>query len=67
MRVVSELGFNLESIKSRPLRDAPGSIILYEVVGTLRDSAASKLLSELNAVCTQVKVLGTYHVEASDG
>lgn len=67
MRIVSDLGFNLECIKSRPLKDAPWQYYFYiEVVGDLSGAAASSLLEQLGKVCTQIKVLGTYTIEKSE-
>lgn len=65
--IVSALGFNLECIKSRPLKNAPWQYYFYiEVVGDLAGAAASSLLAQLREVCTQTKVLGTYVVERAD-
>ena len=67
MRIVSDLGFNLECIKSRPLKNAPWQYYFYiEVVGDLSGAAASSLLAQLREFCTQIKVLGTYTIEQSD-
>ncbi len=67
MHIVGDLGFNLECIKSRPLKNAPWQYYFYiEVVGDLSGAAASSLLSQLKEVCTQIKVLGTYTLERSD-
>ena len=67
MYTISSLGFNLECIKSRPLKDVPWQYYFYiEVVGDLSGAAASSLLTELHKVCTQIKVLGTYTIEKSD-
>ena len=67
MQIISDLGFNLECIKSRPLKDAPWQYYFYiEVVGDLSGAAASSLLTELHKVCTQIKVLGTYTIEKAD-
>ena len=67
MYTISDMGFNLECIKSRPLKDVPWQYYFYiEVVGDLSGAAASSLLTELHKVCTQIKVLGTYTIEKSD-
>lgn len=67
MQIIGALGFNLECIKSRPLRNAPWQYYFYiEVIGDLSGTAASSLLGELHKVCMQIKVLGTYTIEKAD-
>lgn len=67
MQLIGEHGFNLECIKSRPLKDAPWQYYFYiEVVGDLSGAAASSLLTDLHNVCMQIKVLGTYTIEKAD-
>lgn len=67
MQIVSDCGFNLECIKSRPLKNAPWQYYFYiEVVGDLSGEAASSLLTQLRRFCMQIKVLGTYTIEQSN-
>ena len=64
VQIISGLGFNLESIKSRPLKYVPWQYYFYvEVVGSLRDTLSQRLLEELREVCQEVKVLGAYRRE----
>ncbi len=67
MATISELGFNLECIKSRPLPDAPWQYYFYiEVVGDLSGATATRMLAQLKTLCTNVKVLGTYTIQKAD-
>ena len=67
VQIISNYGFNLECIKSRPLHNAPWQYYFYiEVVGDLSGAAASSLLTALRSVCMQIKVLGTYTITKAD-
>lgn len=64
VQIISGLGFNLESIKSRPLKFVPWQYYFYvEVVGRLGDTLSQRLLEELREICMEVKVLGSYGKE----
>ena len=61
MQVIGDLGFNLESIKSRPLHNLPWQYYFYvEIVGDLRDDKSKELLALLEKHCQKLKVLGVY-------
>ena len=61
MQIIGEMGFNMESIRSRSLRDVPWQYYFYvEIVGDLREERSQKLLEALRQTCSMVKVLGTY-------
>lgn len=63
MQLVGSLGFNLESIKSRPLRNEPWQYYFYmEVVGNLGEQKSKELIEQLRANCKEVKILGGYTV-----
>ena len=61
MQIIGNLGFNVESIKSRPLRNLPWQYYFYvEVVGDLADEKTAALLESLQHACKKLKVLGAY-------
>ena len=63
-KVIQEIaanGYNLESIKSRPMPNTPWEYYFYvEVVGSLTDQKSARLLQNLNRICKSVRVLGSY-------
>lgn len=64
MKIFSKHGFNLESIKSRPLQQSPWKYYFYvEVEGRIDSKEAIQLLIDLNSKCELVKVLGSYNKE----
>ena len=64
MQIIGEYGYNLESIKSRPLHNLPWQYYFYvEIVGSLKDEKTAALLAELRNNCKDLKVLGAYTVE----
>ena len=63
MGIIGEFGFNLESIKSRPLRHLPWQYYFYvEVIGQLDDPHTQALLAKLRQTCDSLKVLGSYTI-----
>lgn len=61
MSLIGDMGFNMESIKSRPLRDLPWQYYFYvEIEGNVADAAAQELLTKLKTNCHTLKVLGNY-------
>ena len=64
MQIIGEMGFNLESIKSRSLKEIPWQYYFYvEIVGNLQEERSQQLLHVLRQTCTMVKVLGTYTLD----
>lgn len=60
IRIIGEFGFNMESIKSRPMPHVPWEYYFYtELVGQPSD----ELLTALRGVCKTVRVLGVYDRE----
>lgn len=67
MRIIADAGFNLESIRSRSLKDTPWEYYFYiEVVGDLMCEKAQKLIQQLKEACDYVKVLGNYKKESEE-
>lgn len=61
MRIIGEQGFNLESIKSRPMPGSQWEYYFYaEVVGDVSEQGTQALLDSLAAACRTVRVLGVY-------
>lgn len=61
MRIIGENGFNMECIKSRPMKDCPWEYYFYaELVGDIAAAGTQTLLHELEAVCRTVRLLGVY-------
>jgi chorismate mutase/prephenate dehydratase len=54
-------GFNMESIKSRPMPHVPFEYYFYvELVGDPAEAATAALLEELDRTCRTVRMLGVY-------
>lgn len=54
-------GFNMESIKSRPMPHTPFEYYFYvELVGSPAQAETAALLQELNRTCRTVRMLGVY-------
>lgn len=67
MNVIAKHGFNMQNIKSRSIKDRPWEYYFYvEIDGDVRQAKEQQLLSELEAVCEKVKVLGAYQKESRD-
>ncbi len=61
MQIIGNLGFNLESIKSRSLQNLPWQYYFYvEIVGDIKDEKSQELLALLQKHCQKLKVLGVY-------
>ena len=58
---IGESGFNMESIKSRPMPRVPFEYYFYvELVGDPARDESEALLRELDRVCRTVRILGVY-------
>ena len=68
IKCFGESGFNLRSLRSRPIKDVPWEYYFYvEGEGCLSSDAGKKLIEELQKVCVQVKVLGHFSMEKKNG
>ena len=64
IQIIGREGFNMESIKSRPLPHTPWEYYFYvELVGDAGQQNARGLLEQLNGVCRSVKLLGVFSKE----
>ena len=63
LQVLGSQGFNLTSIKSRPVHGAPWEYYFYaEVEGDLYSPQAQALCQRMEPLCSQLKVLGAYRI-----
>ncbi len=59
IKIIAEYGYNMESIKSRPMPQVSWEYYFYtELIGDGKD--AQKLTEALSAVCQTVRILGMY-------
>lgn len=64
IQIIGQEGFNMESIKSRPLPHTPWEYYFYvELVGDAADAPCRGLLERLAGVCRSVKLLGVFTKE----
>ena len=62
--VIGEHGFNLRALKSRPTKDLNWEYYFYaEGEGNLATFEGRKMLSDLSACCSTVKVIASYEKE----
>lgn len=67
MSVISDYGFNMESIHSRSLKDEPFAYYFYvELVAQMDDEAFKNLFEALKQLCKQIKIAGYYTKESRD-
>lgn len=63
MSLIGDMGFNMESIKSRPMKDLPWQYYFYvEIEGSLNDERTTRLIERLKANCDTLKILGSYDI-----
>lgn len=68
MRVIGDMGFNLECIKSRPMPHVSWEYYFYtEIVGDVCADTSRALLEQLRHTCRTVRVLGVYSKEDTKG
>ena len=62
IQIIGASGFNMESIKSRPMPHVPFEYYFYvELVGDPTADETAALLRELNHTCRTVRLLGVYN------
>lgn len=63
IQIVARHNFNMENIRSRPLRDLPWQYYFYiELVGNPDTPEAQALLKDMASACKWLKVLGGYNL-----
>ena len=67
MEVIADYGFNMESIKSRSIKNKPWAYYFYvEIEGNLKEEQAKSLVEDMRVACEDVKILGAYTKESRD-
>jgi len=67
MSLISDHGFNMESIHSRSLRDEPFAYYFYVELVARKDSEAfTSLYQEMEKLCKKIKIAGYYEKESRD-
>ncbi|MDR1033394.1 MAG: chorismate mutase [Bifidobacteriaceae bacterium] len=62
VQTVANAGFNMQSIRSHPIKNRPWEYYFHiELQGKFDDPATQKMLSDLGKVCEDIKVLGAYY------
>lgn len=65
---IAALGYNMESIKSRPMPNTPWEYYFYvEVLGDLTPQRTQQLHTHLQSICKTVRVLGVYDKTKLEG
>ena len=67
MSLISDHGFNMESIHSRSLKDEPFAYYFYvELVAQLHSSQFTALYEAMKPLCKKIKIAGSYELESRD-
>jgi prephenate dehydratase len=68
VQVISEHGFNMRVLRSRPVKDKPWQYYFYvEAEGDETSRQGQAMLKELNRHCSTVKVVGHFHLGDDEG
>ena len=61
MQIIGSRNFNLESIRSRSMKELPWQYFFYvEVVGDSETPEAQQMLDQLAAACRQLRLIGSW-------
>lgn len=61
LNLIGAHGFNMRTLKSRPMKELMWSYYFFvELDGNIDSSEAKDMISQLNSICDKVKVLGSY-------
>ncbi len=64
INVIGEKGFNMKSLKSRPMKTLDWQYYFYiEAEGDLTSASAKEMLEELKKHCQMLKIVGTFGVD----
>lgn len=64
VNVIGKYGFNMKTLRSRPMRDLPWQYYFYvEAEGDENSSLGKEMLSELKNHCDMMKIVGSYASE----
>ncbi|MDD5923923.1 MAG: prephenate dehydratase domain-containing protein [Clostridia bacterium] len=61
LNIVGAHGFNMRSLRSRPMKNLQWSYFFYlEAEGNINNQNGQDMLRELSAICARLKVIGTF-------
>lgn len=62
LSVISEYGYNMRVIRSRPVKNVNWQYYFYtEIEGDLRSEKGKRMIEELGKACVFLKIAGTFH------
>ena len=62
LNIIGAHGYNMRSLKSRPMKDLQWNYYFYiEAEGNIDNQNGRDMLRELSALCAGLKLVGTYH------
>ena len=62
LNIIGAHGYNMRSLRSRPLKSLPWSYYFYiEAEGNINSRDGKDMLRELSAICADLKLVGTFH------
>ncbi len=62
LNIIGAHGYNMRSLKSRPMKDLQWSYYFYiEAEGNIHTQNGQDMLRELSVLCAGLKLVGTYH------
>ena len=61
INIIGSYGFNMESIKSKPMRSLPWQYYFYvEIIGNIQDEKTKECIEELKKHCISLRTIGCY-------
>lgn len=61
INIIGSYGYNMESIKSKPMKSLPWQYYFYvEIIGDIQDEKTKKCLEELRKYCISLRLIGSY-------
>lgn len=67
MSLISDLGYNMESIHSRSLENEPFAYYFYiEIVADINSTSFHSLMEQMAQLCERLKIAGSYKKESRD-
>lgn len=66
LNIIGAHGFNMRSLRSRPMKDLQWNYFFYiEAEGNVNSENGRDMLRELSAICARMKLVGTYYSKLS--
>ena len=67
LNIIGAHGFNMRSVRSRPMKDLQWNYFFYiEAEGNVNSEDGQDMLRELSAVCAKLRLVGTYYANNQD-